>query len=319
MTTESEKIVNIIKNKRLNHVAIVMHNSPDGDCIGSAAALCEALEYNGKKVDIILQNKIPVKFAPIIGTHRVNRYLLPFEEKRYDVAFILDVADFNRTYYDIQYISKKLIVIDHHLNTEIPKVDCYLNENDSSAGMTVYKIIKQICPITKSIATAIYLTIQSDTENFKNAGTTNQTHLLAAELLEKGADVQLVNTIYDYKTVTLVKLMGTVLPNIKIDTKNKLTYLIISKTDIKSAGSNMKEAGLIIDFIKNIEDIDMAFVFIENNNQVVIKARSKEYNVCNIIKHFGGGGHKCSAGCIILSDDVYKTKDRIIQYAIQTI
>jgi nanoRNase/pAp phosphatase (c-di-AMP/oligoRNAs hydrolase) len=63
----------------------------------------------------------------------------------------------------------------------------------------------------------------------------------------------------------------------------------------------------------------MAFVFIENNYQLVIKARSKEYDVCNIIKHFGGGGHKCSAGCIITSDDVYRTKDKIIQYAIETI
>lgn len=312
-------IIRLIKSKYIKNIAIVMHNNPDGDCIGSAVALEEALKRNGKKVDIIMQTKIAKKFAPIIGQHRVDKFIIPYEEKRYDLTFVLDVADFNRTYYDIKYKSNKIIIIDHHLNENIPKVDYYLNENDASTGITVYKLIKQLSPITDTIATAIYLTIRDDTSNFKNSNTTSQTMSFASELLLYNANIQVVNSIYDYKTPAYIKLLSIVLKNIKIDSKNKIAHLIISKSDIIESKSNAKEAGLIIDLLKTIEGIDIALVFIETNNSVTIKARSKSFNVNNIIMEFGGGGHECASACVLPSDDIYMTRDRVIARFIEEI
>ena len=318
MTTR-EEIIKLIKNKNNRNIAIMMHDSPDGDCIGSAVALEEALKYNNKKVDIILHNKVSEKFAPIIGSNRVNKYILPYEDKFYDLIFILDVCDFSRTYYEILRNCRKKIIIDHHLNDNVPKVDYYLNNLDSSTGMTLYEIIKNICPITESIATSLYLTIRSDTEDFKNSSTNSKTLMIASELLQFGANIDIINNIYEYKTYSYIMLLNRTLSNIKIDFENKIAYLIIQQYDIRECGSNMKEAGSIIDLIKSIKDIEMAFIFIENNNQIIVRARSKNVDIVNIIKKFGGGGHKCSAGCIINSDDVYKTKDRIINYAIESI
>lgn len=314
-----KQIISLIKNKRIKNIAIAMHNNPDGDCIGSAVALEEALIQNGKRVDIILQSKVAKKFAPIIGSNRVDKYMIPYEGKHYDVIFILDVADYERTYSPIQNMTSKIVIIDHHLNNNIPKVNYYLNENDASTGMTIYKLIKFISPITPKIATAIYLTIRSDTSNFKNSNTNSKTHSMAAELLIAGADIKEINNIYDDKSISYIKLMGTTLNNIKIDTVNKIAYLIISKNDIAFVGSNMREAGLIIDLMKTIENVEVALLFIENTNQVAIKARSKSFDVCQIMKEFGGGGHKCSAGCMTLSDDVYRTKEKVLDHTIKTI
>lgn len=312
-------IIRLIKSKFIKNIAIVMHNNPDGDCIGSAVALEEALKRNGKKVDIIVQTKIARKFAPIIGQNRVDKFIIPYEEKRYDLTFVLDVADFNRTYYDIKYKSNKIVIIDHHLNENIPKVDYYLNENDASTGITVYKLIKQLSPITETIATAIYLTIRDDTGNFKNSNTTSQTMAFASELLLHNANIQTVNSIFDYKTPTYIKLLGTVLKNVKIDTNNKIAYLIVSKSDINESRSNAKEAGLIIDLLKTIEGINIALLFIETTNNVTVKARSKDFNVNNVITELGGGGHKCAAACILPSDDIYMTKERVVKRFIEEI
>ena len=317
--TARDEIIKLIKNKNNRNVAIIMHDSPDGDCIGSAVALEEALKYNNKKVDIILHNKVSEKFSSIIGENRVNKYIFPYEDKYYDLIFILDVCDFHRTYYEILKKGKKKIIIDHHLNDYIPKVDCYLNNLDSSTGMTLYNIIKSICPITKTIATALYLTLRSDTEDFKNSSTNSKTLMIASELLQYGADIDIINDIYEYKTYSYILLLNRTLSNLKIDFENKIAYLIIQQYDIKECGSNMKEAGSIIDLIKSIKDIEMAFIFIESNDQIVVKARSKNVDIVDIIKNFGGGGHKCSAGCIINSDDIYRTKDKVINYAINSI
>lgn len=310
-------IIRLIKSKFIRNIAIVMHNNPDGDCIGSAVALEEALKRNGKKVDIIINSKIPKKFAPIIGQNRVEKFMIPYEEKHYDLTFILDVANFNRTYYDIKYKSNKFVIIDHHLNEKVPKVDYYLNENDASTGITVYKLIKQLSPITETIATAIYLTIRDDTGNFKNSNTTSQTMAFASELLLHNASIQIVNSIYDYKTPTYIKLLGTVLKDVKIDTTNKIAYLIISKNDININNSNAKEAGLVIDLLKTIEGVDVALLFIETVGNVTVKARSKDFNVSEVITELGGGGHRCSAACILPSDDIYLTKERVVKRFIE--
>lgn len=314
-----KKITQLIKNKKIRNIAIVMHNNPDGDCIGSAVALEEALKYNNKKVDIILHDKVSSKFSHIIGKNRVEKYILPYEGKRYDLVFMLDVSDFNRTYYDVRNISKNIIIIDHHTNNNIPRVKYYLNEKDASTGMTIYKIIKYICPITPKIATAIYLTIRSDTGSFKNLNTNVKVHETAGKLLMHGADLSLINKIYDDKTLSYLNLLANTLNNIKIDKKHKIAHLIITRNDILKAKSNMKEAGLIIDLIKNLENIDISYIFIENVNQVVIKGRSKKFNISQVFSEIGGGGHKHSAGCIVYSDDIYKTKDRLINLTIDKI
>lgn len=314
MSLEIRKnIIKLIKSKYVKNIAIIMHDNPDGDCIGSAVALEEALKKNNKRVDIVLQTKIPKKFSPIIGDNRVEKYFFPHNEKRYDLAFVLDVSDFNRTFYDIKYMANKIVIIDHHLVNKTPKVDFYLNENDSSTGITVYKLIKQLTPITKTIATAIYLTIRDDTGNFKNANTTSQAFLIASELMLNGADVQLINSIYDYKSLSYINLLTNVLNNIKINKEYKLLHLIISKNDIKMSNSNMKEAGLVIDLLKTVENIDVCLLFIEGNSNITIKARSKEYNVNSIMSELGGGGHKNASACVIPSDDIYITRDNVIK------
>lgn len=314
-----QKIIEFIKNKKLKSIGIVMHNNPDGDCIGSAVALQKALEYNNKKVDIIFHNKVSNKFSKIVGKNKVEKIIVPYEDKRYDAIFMLDVSDFNRTYIDVKRKTNNIIIIDHHEFENIPKVKFYLNKKEASTGIIVYDLIKNICPLTPEIATCIYLTIKSDTSGFKNSNVDYKAHKITSELLKYGADIKLINSIYDDITISYIRLLSIVLQNLKIDNINKIAYLIISKNDIIASGSNLKEAGLIIDLLKSINDIDVCYVIIENNKQVIIKGRSKKTDISCILKEFGGGGHKNSASCITYSDDIYKTKDRLIYYTIEKI
>ena len=52
--------------KRHDDYTILMHINPDGDTIGSAAALCSALKRYGKHCSVFPQEKIPAKFDPFI-------------------------------------------------------------------------------------------------------------------------------------------------------------------------------------------------------------------------------------------------------------
>ena len=109
-------IVKTILDKNIKTIAIAMHNSPDGDSIGSAIAFEKALSKIGKKVDVLIHNKISDHYAPIVGNHRVNKIFTPSHGKVYDLLFIVDCADPDRTVDNVKKIAKKKI------RTEYPKL-----------------------------------------------------------------------------------------------------------------------------------------------------------------------------------------------------
>jgi phosphoesterase RecJ-like protein len=306
-----KQVISKILDNRNRNIGIVMHNSPDGDCIGSAVALENCLLKLNKHVDLIIQNRIPIEYSKIIGENRVNKIFIP-QNKYYDVVFLVDCADPERTIDNVSNMARCLITIDHHYGVK-PFGDIYLYEHEAATGIIIYKIIKSLSPIDADIANALYLTIRSDTNSFKNNNTDSKAHEIASELLFKGANLQLINDIYDNKTLSLLRLMGYSFANIYYDRQYKIVYLIIRMDQIKKAQSNYEEASMLIDYIRGINDVEIAFLFLESSDDNVrIKARSKSVNVSEIMSQFDGGGHPTAAGTMIYCDDIYKVVENVI-------
>lgn len=288
-----------------------MHNKPDGDCLGSAVALEEALKMLGKKVDLIIQDKINEKFSSIVGENRVNKIFLPSNGKKYDLLFMVDFSNPNRASVNVRGLAKYIIVLDHHINNR-KFGDIYLNENVSATGILVYRIIKSLVPITPKIANCIYLSVRSDTSSFKNPNTDSLSHLVASQLLNWGASIELINNIYDSRSKEFVILMGETLSSIEIDEKYKVVYLVVSRSAIKSSGVLDEEVSFLIDQIRGIKDIDIAYLFVEGISNVRISARSKKIPIDSILRFFGGGGHPKAAGCAIEGEDILNVVDRVL-------
>lgn len=312
-----EKVVNKIKNSRT--IAIFIHNSPDGDCIGTAAALEEACKQLGKNVELILHDKVNEKYAPIIGNNRVNKIILPKEGKIYDLAILLDCSDFNRTYSDIKKISKFLIVIDHHPIKYRISCDIYLYRPVSATAIIVYDIIKRLIKINSKIATGLYFAIVSDTNYFSNDNVDSLTHKISSNLIYYGANLQIIREIINSRTLEFYNLLSLVIPNIQYNEQYKIVSLIITREQIRQVNAHDSDASLIIDYIKNIKDCEVALLFIEGVKNVRIRARSKNIKINKVLEYFGGGGHDKAAGCAIYYQNIKKVYDDVINYTINYI
>lgn len=307
-----KNIIEKIKNSRT--IAIFMHNSPDGDCIGSAVALEELCKKLGKRTDLIIQDKIPKKYSPIVGSNRVNKVITPHEGKMYDLAILVDCADSKRTVNNLRRYAKFLIVLDHHKVSK-PFGDIYLYEPVAATGIIVYKIIKQFSELSPTICNAIYCTILCDTSNFSNRNIDSETHSVCADLLKHGADIDIINQIYQIKTKSFLMLLGSVLQDIEIDAQYGIVSLIIHRDSIKNANAFDHEASMIINYITNIEDCDISFLFIEGINNVRISGRSNTKPVRPILEHFGGGGHDNASGCAIDGKSINYAASEVLEYA----
>jgi phosphoesterase RecJ-like protein len=184
--------------------------------------------------------------------------------------------------------------------------------------MILYEVIKTIENKTDKglidsfIATCLYLTIRSDTGNFQNNSTNVMAHYISSKLLEYNADITIVNQIYKNRDFSLLKLMGICFQSIYVDYNNKLLYLIVKREDIKKAGSTYEEASSLIDYIRNINGIDTYLLFLEDTNNVKIKARSETKDVAKLMNTFNGGGHIGAAGAVIYGNNVYNISNKVI-------
>lgn len=311
--SQIQKAVELLKREDIRDIAIVMHNKPDGDSLGSGVALEECLMSLGKEVDLIFHNKVPNKFQPIVGRDRVNRKILPSFGKIYDLLIMVDFSDPDRTFENVEELSDYIMVLDHHVDNE-PYGDLYVWENCSATGMIAYKIIEQLSQITPTIANAIYMAIVTDTNNFRNNNTNSNTHLMTAKLLSHGADIHLVNSIFDDKTLGYFHLMGYTFKDIKHDSNYKISYLVVTRDKIKSSGATGEEVAQLIDQIRWTKNSDIVFLFIEGIKNVRISARSRKTPVNDILKHFGGGGHVNAAGCAIDGGYIHYVVQDVLQY-----
>lgn len=315
------QIIHDINRNDVCNVAIVMHDNPDGDAIGSAVALEEILKIKNKNVTIVTQNKISKNYNNILGKNRTNRINIP--RNMFDILFVLDCSEINRISVDCGELSKYCIVIDHHINFK-KYGDIYWCEDVVATSMLIYRLITQIIKqdnkiqFTEKIATALYLGIRSDSFNFRNPGTDAKTHLVTADLLNHSANVDIVNDIERYQKSIFV-LQQEIWNNILFDSYYKIMYVVITKKQIEDAGSNFSEAAYLVDIMKLVKEVDVAVLFLVNKNYVYVKARSNNVNISRVMEEFGGGGHKNAAGARIYSDSTFSTVNHIIEQIKQEI
>ena len=145
MDEQQEIIQSIIG---VNNIAIVMHDNPDSDAIGSAIALENALKQMNKQVTIITQNKIKKKYLDVFGKNRVNKINIPNDF--FDILFVLDCSEECRINLDIRGYSNKIIVIDggwpYDAERLISTVKKYGNRIKFSNGILVFFAILAFSP-----------------------------------------------------------------------------------------------------------------------------------------------------------------------------
>lgn len=312
MDEQQEIIQSIID---VNNIAIVMHDNPDSDAIGSAIALENALKQMNKQVTIITQNKIKKKYLDVFGKNRVNKINIPNDF--FDILFVLDCSEECRINLDIRDYSNKIIVIDHHNGFE-PYGDIYWCEDVIANSMLIYKLIKMMMDVglnvllNSKIATALYMGIRSDSFNFRNPNVTPETHEICSELLKYNADTEYINELEKYSR-GILKLEIFAFNSLLYDEHYKIIYTIITKDMIDSTHSTFEDASQIIDVLKLIKNVDVALLFISAKGKIYIKARSTKYNVSKVMKQFGGGGHKLAAGAVCFSDSSYSLMNSVVK------
>ncbi len=290
------------KIKELKSALIFSHNRPDGDTIGSATALRNALLELGINADIVCDSVIPDKFNFIDGA---DSYLRVEDVKReYDgfIAVDCSASSMFAGAYNLFIKHKNTFNIDHHIsNTKYAKYN-YVCDSASNCE-NIYDLIEALgIDISEDIANSLLLGIVTDTGNFAHSNTTAKTLLYASKLVEKDANLHyIIFKMFKDQSKNRAKLYSRAISKMQYFLDDKVAVMSITKKDLEEceATDNMTEG--FIDFPMTVRSVEVAISLLEvMNNSYKISFRSKgKVNVNEIASLYGGGGHILASGAML--------------------
>ncbi|MCL6553367.1 MAG: DHH family phosphoesterase [Firmicutes bacterium] len=284
---------------RSRRTLLVCHEGPDGDCVGAALALARALDAPAHEVVVACPDAVPAALRFLPGAERIVA-TVP-EDWRADVAVTLECGSLQRAGALAGAVTRAgtIVAIDHHAHHD---GYAHLIDWDPSAaavGELVADLITRLgVPLDAGMAQALLTAVVTDTGVFRYANTTPRVLRLAADLIERGADLgQIVRRVYEEQPVGAVRLLGAALAACELHCGGAVATAVVTAAMRAAAGPGADEASGVAAALRTIAGVRLAAVLEERQDRVHVSFRAREGVRADLVAaRLGGGGHAAAAG-----------------------
>ncbi len=315
MLVQLDDIVERIKKGK--KFLIIGHIKPDGDDISSVGSLTFILRRMGKTAEGCIADHIPWFYGDLDGVSEIKK-LEDLRNYDYDTSITVDASELSRIGDGALLLKngKPDITLDHHkTNVGFGELDFH-DSAYAATAVIIYEIAQKLgVEYDLKMANMNLLGIATDTGFFKYSNTDSKVFRYAADLVEKGANIQKISSaVLEHQTLKELKLFSEMLNTLNVDMNGKLAWAYVSYDMLERNNCTDEETGGFVGEIRSIYGVEVAILFIEwPKNQVNISFRSKNYvDVSEIAVYFGGGGHVRASGCSIKEADLKETMDKVI-------
>lgn len=296
---------------RPQRIALVTHENPDGDAIGSAIGFGEVLKNFGHNVKIIVPNAYPSFLQwfsteiEIVIYERKNRRTKALL-KETDVLVCLDFNDAKRA----ARLKKKLlefsnpkVLIDHH-PYPVDFCDYMVSETEySSTAELVFDVVQQLGlaeHMNHNAAEGLFAGIMTDTGSFSHNISRPNTFHVVAKLMEWGIDTGKIHAaVYHNFSANRMKLMGHCLgEKMEVFPEFRSAVIWLSQEELEAFDYKPGDTEGFVNYPLSIQNIVFSALFIEKKDHIKVSFRSKGSFPANEFSrdHFSGGGHRNAAG-----------------------
>lgn len=283
--------------RQMNNVLLLTHVRPDGDTIGSAAALCQALRDMGKTAYLLYNPEITDTYAPYAEPYWASEGFVPEHIVSADIAALNLLPDNAAA-----YASRVELAIDHHGSQEFFAAETCLDADAAACGEIIYRVIRELTAVTPAIALLLYVAISTDTGCFVYANTTADTHRIAAELLETGFDVGPLNKVlFRTKSKTRLAMEARMVADMELYDGDRVVVMSIPlslRRELHATEADIEELSSLAALV---EGTDCGITLRElKPGRVKLSLRTgPRVDACAVCQRLGGGGHTAAAGATV--------------------
>ncbi len=299
-----EQAIALIKPAR--RIALLAHESPDGDCIGSALGLAHLLQHIGKECVPACADPAPQNLSFLPGVESLQQTL---SDERFDLVIALDTGElrrFGRLYQDHKAFldNATILNIDHHISSEgCGQVNIIDTKAAATAELIVLFQIQAGLQMTKDAALCLLTGVITDTSSFQFTNTTPRTFEVAAMLLRAGAIPEtVVQPIYRTRPLAQVRFQAIILANAQTACGGRLVWSQATGETLAAAGATEEMDDNTSGLLRDIEGVQVAAFFksYSDPNLTRLSLRcAAPYNaaeICQRVSNGEGGGHARAAG-----------------------
>ena len=276
---------------------MLTHRRPDGDTIGSAAALCGGLRALGKTAAVLENPQFTEKFKPYlegltVPTVPENAYLISV-----DVATEGILA-----YNTVDYVNQIRLKLDHHArSSDFAELGC-VDAGAAACAEIVLALLQQMrAPIEKRTAEALYVGLSTDTGCFRFSNVTSNTLRAAAACIDANADTFAINRVmFLTKRLPRLQLEAHLTQTTEFYADGKVAVSAIPDALKVELGLTEDDIDDISGFGREIAGVEIAVMLRQEGTRGKISVRtSPDYNASELCARLGGGGHKAAAGASV--------------------
>ncbi len=302
---------------KYDNFIVMGHKDPDLDSLGSSLGLCEIIESFGKTAYLFLNIKHLDKYNSNIkqAFNKMEKDIICVDSETYKkltgnvLLIITDVHQQERVEYPKAVDEYDTIILDHHIkNKSYIKNSKFLYIDSNLSSMSeLITYYAEYCnlDLDNVIATILLAGIEIDTNGF-NLKTTSRTYEAASTLMEMGADSILKQELLKETKEEYMKRANFIRNSFMV-TEN-IAMCIISRT------CTNVELAEIAEELLTFEDVKVSFSIGKlEDGKIGVSARSLgDYDVSNVMKQMGGGGHSSNAAAQILNKTIKEVKQDIV-------
>ena len=281
-----------------NRFLILTHRRPDGDTLGSAAALCLGLRLLGKTAWVLCNPEVTPRFSFLLEGLTVDT---PPQD-----TFIVSTDVASPSMLPAQWANlngKIRLRIDHHASsTSFTQME--LVEPDSaSCAEIVWELLRLLqCPGDTPVFNALYVGISTDTGCFRFSNTSEHTFLAAAACVRAGVNTYRLNQeLFETNTLERLKIQAWIVEHMLLLHGGTMAVCAIPRAVEVSVGVTEDDMDNISNFPRTVAGVKVAATLRETRDgDTKLSVRAVPgYDATLVTVRFGGGGHRGAAGASI--------------------
>lgn len=297
MTASIDQIADLIQGE--DDFLVVAHYNPDGDAIGSMAAMGWILKSLGKRFRLYNISGLPKRFSWLTLPATIEQEI-PSNKPQWTIT--LDCGEPNRVGQDLfKRLNKSQVInIDHHQDNPLSGRINWVDTEISSTGEMVAMLADKLdVPLSDDLGEAVYLALVSDTGWFSYGNTSPSTMELAAEIIRLGLRPDHFTPKLQYNwTANKVRLLGKAMSHARLYCNGKIGVVSASEADFAETGATGDDTEGLVDIIRNVHSVQVAVSFREEGgHKIKFSLRSTgDTDIRQVAVRFGGGGHMNASG-----------------------
>ena len=280
----------------LDNVLLLTHVRPDGDTIGSAAALCRALRDCGQTAYLLPNPEITATYAPYAAP-----YWAP-EGWQAEHIVSVDIADASLLPENAQsYRDRIELAIDHHPSQTFFARNTCLEADSAACGEIVYEIIQHLTALTADIALPLYVAVSTDCGGFQYGNTTARTHRIAAALMDV-VDVAAVNkALFRTKSRVRLAMESRMVADMKLFDHQRVVVMEIPlslRQEMQATNADIEELSALPALVEGT-DCGVTLRELRPGTVKVSVRTGPRVDACALCRILGGGGHHAASGATV--------------------